>query len=61
MLNKILITGACCFIGLNLTKFLFKKKFKNLLLLDNFSTSEKKALLKSRKFKINSVNVELRT
>jgi UDP-glucose 4-epimerase len=51
MLNKILITGACCFIGLNLTKFLFKKKFKNLLLLDNFSTSEKKHYLNRKNLK----------
>lgn len=60
MEKKILITGACGFIGLNLTKFLLKKKFKNLLLLDNFSTSDKKSLHQLKQYKINFVNVDLR-
>lgn len=60
MEKKILITGACGFIGLNLSKFLLKKKFKNLLLLDNFSTSDNKTLQQFKKYKINFFNIDLR-
>lgn len=58
---RILITGACGFIGYNVYKFLLKKKYKDIILVDNFSgQSSKKNFLNLEKNKIkNFLNFDL--
>ena len=42
--NRLLITGGCGFIGLNLIKFLIDKGYQNLRILDNLSIGTKESL-----------------
>jgi UDP-glucose 4-epimerase len=44
MKKEILITGGCGFIGSNLILFFIKKKYKNIVVIDNFSSSNKAVL-----------------
>ena len=42
--NRLLITGGCGFIGLNLVKFFIKKGYTNIRILDNLSIGTKESL-----------------
>jgi UDP-glucose 4-epimerase len=44
MTKEILITGGCGFIGSNLILFFIKKKYKNIVVIDNFSSSNEAVL-----------------
>ena len=59
MNNRILITGGCGFIGLNLVDFLIKRGFSFIRILDNLSVGNKEdleSLLSSHGQEVNPIN-----
>jgi len=59
MNKKILITGGCGFIGSNLVILLIKKNFKNIVVVDNFSSSNKNILYELKKKYIQKFKCKL--
>ncbi len=59
LINNILITGGCGFLGISLVKKLLKLGTKNIRLIDNLSVGNKSNLSRLCKFKeIASINIE---
>ena len=53
--NKILITGGAGFVGTNLIKLLLKKTKYRIISIDNYSSGEKKIILRVKELNISKV------